>query len=60
MSYQVVEKNNKKCIYEKTTQLHIYTNENRIYETVRKLNLGSGFKGFTPAFFANSVPLAEL
>jgi len=56
MSYSVKE--NEKFSYdiiEKDTDITIVmkTNEKRARELCRKLNLGSGFNGFTPVFFAD-------
>lgn len=54
MSYVVKTENKKPVILEKDTGLHIYFGGTRreINALVRKLNLGSGFQGFTPTFFA--------
>ena len=54
MSYVVKTENKKPFILEKDTGLHIYFCGTRreINALVRKLNLGSGFQGYTPTFFA--------
>jgi hypothetical protein len=46
-----------KYIYEKDSSHKIYINGNKqqINDIVRKLNLGSGFKGYTPLFFTLAV-----
>lgn len=55
MSYSVAKNENSSYdIIEKETDvtINMKTNEKRARELCRKLNLGSGFNGFTPAFFA--------
>jgi len=62
MSYQVVEKNNQRYIYEKNTDQYISVSfcEIDIHRIVRKLNLGSGFQGRTPHFFLQKIKPIEL
>jgi len=53
MSYVVQEDN---TIKETETNVHIEVPKGKnIYELARKLNLGSGFNGFTPPFFAKFI-----
>lgn len=56
MSYSVTKnENNTFDITEKDTNTTIFmkTNEKHARNYCRKLNLGSGFNGFTPLFFAD-------
>lgn len=59
MSYVVKEVEGKKGIYETDTGTFISYSKKTdkdLQTTIRKLNLGSGFSGWTPQFFAdNSV-----
>lgn len=54
MSYKVQENNGTFDIVESKTSVVITlkTNEKRARDLCRKLNLGTGFNGFTPDFFA--------
>lgn len=55
MSYIVKEIKGKKGIFETTTETFIIYNKKTdkdIRTVARKLNLGSGFNGWTPQFFA--------
>ena len=56
MSYAVKEKNGAFDIYEKDSDILIKlnTDERKSKDLCRKLNLGSGFNGWTPSFFAIS------
>lgn len=54
MSYIVKENKGSYDILEKDsdTVLELSTDEKRARDLCRKLNLGSGFNGWTPSFFA--------
>jgi len=53
LSYRVQKKNHKFHVVEKDTEqiIETYNTRDEAKDTVRSLNLGSGFNGFTPAFF---------
>lgn len=55
MSYKVQQTEEGFDILERKTDvtINLKTNESRARDLCRKLNLGSGFNGFTPDFFAN-------
>lgn len=58
MSYVVKEVQGKKGILETTTETFIVYDkrtDKEIQTVARKLNLGSGFNGWTPQFFAGNV-----
>lgn len=58
MSYVVKEKEqNKFVILEKETDVEIEVpySKKETNDVVRKLNLGSGFNGWTPTFFASRI-----
>lgn len=58
MSYQVKKDDNGKVfIFEKQSgvEIKIANDENCARKVCRKLNLGSGFNGWTPNFFASTV-----
>ena len=61
MSYIVKEQNGTFDIYEKDTEVLIELNfdEKRAKDLCRKLNLGSGFNGWTPMFVAEKVNVVE-
>lgn len=54
MSYYVKENQGSFDIIEKDTDtlIDMKTNEKRARDICRKMNLGAGFNGFTPLFFA--------
>jgi hypothetical protein len=58
MNYRMIERqwDNLKvfCIYETRTEQIIYANttKNSVRKLMRKLNLGGGFDGWSPTFFA--------
>ena len=54
MSYAVKENNGSFDIYEKNSDvlIELKSEEKRAKDLCRKLNLGSGFNGWTPMFFA--------
>ena len=55
MSYVVKEFNGARGIVETNTDTFIYMkkrSEKEVLDITRKLNLGSGFNGWTPEFFA--------
>jgi hypothetical protein len=58
MSYSVLKTNDIYDLHEKNSgtiiQLH-ETDENRVRSMCRKLNLGSGFNGWTPEFVAKKL-----
>jgi hypothetical protein len=56
MSYSVVKKDNSFNIFEKEseTEIVLERSEKEARDICRKLNLGSGFHGFTPHFFAHN------
>jgi len=53
MSYKTEKDKNEYTIKEMNTDLIVYKNDNTeiVRSICRKLNLGSGFNGFTPIFF---------
>lgn len=53
MSYKVIIKNGKNVIFESdtNTEIEVGVSSKEINAITRKLNLGSGFNGWTPAFF---------
>lgn len=58
MSYVTKQVEGKKGIFETTTETFIVYNKKTdkdIQTVTRKLNLGSGFNGWTPQFFAGNV-----
>jgi len=59
MSYKVVKSQNAYSIFEKESDVTIdlQTDEKRARDLCRKMNLGSGFNGWTPPFFAVKYPL---
>lgn len=54
MSYKVVKNNESFDIYEKDSDvlIDLDTTEENARNLCRKMNLGSGFNGWTPPFFA--------
>lgn len=56
MSYRVLETETGYAIMEKENDVRIELNksEKEIRDLCRKLNLGSGFNGWTPPFFATN------
>jgi hypothetical protein len=61
MSYTVKEMNGKYNILEKTSEtvIELETSEKNARDLCRKLNLGSGFNGWTPAFVAEKMKTSE-
>jgi hypothetical protein len=61
MSYVVKEANGKFNILEKNseTMIELECDEKRARDVCRKLNLGSGFNGWTPAFVADKMRVIE-
>ena len=59
MGYKVTGQGAKFNIFEKESELTIEleTDEKRARDLCRKMNLGSGFNGWTPPFFAAKFPL---
>jgi hypothetical protein len=59
MSYKVITEENTYSIFEKESDITIdlRTDEKKARDLCRKLNLGSGFNGWTPPFFAVKYPL---
>lgn len=59
MSYKVITEENTYSIFEKESDITIdlRTDEKKARDLCRKLNLGSGFNGWTPPFFATKYPL---
>jgi hypothetical protein len=57
MSYTVKEVNGKFNIFEKDSQIliELECDENKARDMCRKLNLGSGFNGWTPIFIAEKL-----
>jgi hypothetical protein len=58
MSYFVKETENKEyVIVEKDTdvEIEVLHSKKETYDIARKLNLGSGFNGWTPSFFAKRI-----
>ena len=55
MSYKIKQSNNGYDILEKETEvvINLKYGEKKIRDLCRKMNLGAGFNGFTPDFFAN-------
>lgn len=55
MSYAVKEKQGSFDIYEKNNDvlIELKAEEKKAKDLCRKLNLGSGFNGWTPLFFAS-------
>lgn len=56
MSYTVKEVNGEYVIFEKDSEntIEIKGDEKKARDMCRKLNLGSGFNGWTPTFLAKS------
>lgn len=56
MSYRVEQNKKDFDVVEKDTELVVYTTESsKVARSMcRSLNLGSGFNGFTPTFFAET------
>lgn len=54
MSYRVEQNGSFFCVIENETELVIRkcSKEKNARDTCRNLNLGAGFQGFTPSFFA--------
>ena len=61
MSYTVKEMNGKYNILEKSSEtiIELETNEKAARDLCRKLNLGSGFNGWTPSFVAEKMKTKE-
>lgn len=61
MSYAVKENTNQYDVYENTSNvlIELKTNEMHARELCRKLNLGSGFNGWTPQFFAERYEVVD-
>jgi hypothetical protein len=61
MSYAVKETSGQFDVYEKGNDviIELKTNEKKAYELCRKLNLGSGFNGWTPGFFTTKYETTE-
>lgn len=61
MSYVVKENTNHFDVYENTSNvlIELKTNETRAKDLCRKLNLGSGFNGWTPLFFSEKYNVKE-
>jgi hypothetical protein len=57
MSYRVIETEKGLAISEKesNTLIELKKSEKDIRDICRKLNLGSGFNGWTPQFFAITI-----
>jgi hypothetical protein len=57
MSYRVVESNTGYDVIEKETEvvIKLAADEKVAKDVCRKLNLGSGFSGWTPMFFAGKI-----
>ena len=55
MSYKVKQTENGYDIVEQQTNvvINLKYGEKKVRDLCRKMNLGSGFNGFTPDFFAN-------
>lgn len=60
MSYKVNQDGDKFNIFEVGTDqtIELETSEKRARDLCRKMNLGSGFNGWTPSFFAVKYPLS--
>lgn len=54
MSYYVLKEERSYTVVESETELHIYKSRSQreARNMCRSLNLGAGFDGFTPTFFA--------
>lgn len=61
MSYKVITEKNVYNILEKESDVTIdlRIDEKKARDLCRKLNLGSGFHGWTPLFFASKYPLTS-
>ena len=61
MSYAVKENTNQFDVYENTSNvlIELQTSESHARELCRKLNLGSGFNGWTPPFFSEKYNVKE-
>jgi hypothetical protein len=61
MSYMIKENNGLFDIYEKNTEILIKENLDKksARDLCRKLNLGSGFNGWTPMFFLEKYDILE-
>jgi hypothetical protein len=63
MSYKVKQSTNGYDILEKETDviINLKYGEKKVRDLCRKMNLGAGFNGFTPDFFANlkGRPMSE-
>lgn len=61
MSYGVRKGNEGYNIYEKDTEqiIELGITEKYARDVVRKLNLGSGFNGWTPSFFTIKFPILQ-
>lgn len=61
MSYKVITEKNVYNILEKESDVTIdlRIDEKKARDLCRKLNLGSGFNGWTPLFFASKYPLTS-
>lgn len=59
MSYKVNKSGNAFDVYEIDSDvlIELSASESRARDVCRKLNLGSGFNGWTPPFFAAKFPL---
>ena len=57
MSYRILESKNGYDIMEKETDIviELSVKEKEAKDLCRKLNLGSGFAGWTPTFFAGRI-----
>jgi hypothetical protein len=61
MSYSVKHNEGQYDILEKDSGvlIEMYRNERHARDTCRKLNLGSGFEGWTPDFFSRKYSLVN-
>ncbi len=61
MSYSVKKSKGQYDILEKEsgTLIEMRCDEKNARDTCRKLNLGSGFEGWTPTFFSKKPPLVK-
>lgn len=61
MTYSVRKHNNQYHIIEKDTgySINIFKTQDKARELCRSLNLGSGFDGYTPAFFLEDFKQKE-
>jgi len=59
LTYRMKEVNGKFVIEEHETGLEVqrYKEQNSARETLRNLNMGGGFDGFTPTFFTKNAKL---